>query len=88
MRDRSLLQFPHETKMMPCGEKIHGDSSGDQRSAEPQRQSVRLGCGSVLDELELLQEEPEPGDHETEAHQGETGTNPCKKSPLCRQRIA
>jgi hypothetical protein len=46
--------------MMPCGEKIHDYSQGNERGAEPQRQPVRLGGGSVLGDLELLQEESEP----------------------------
>jgi hypothetical protein len=42
----------------------------------------------VLGDLELLQEESEARHNKTKAHQGKTGSNPCKKSSLGSQRIS
>src|SRR5579864_3098482 len=67
---------------------MHCYASSDECGSKPQRQTVRLRCGSILGNLKLLQEQPETSDDKAESHQGQTRTYPCEKSSLGCQVIA
>src|SRR5579863_1230523 len=73
--------------MMPRGKNIHEHAYRDQRGAKPERHTVRLCRSSVLDYLELLQEETESSDDKTESHQRQTSADPRQERTLGRQKI-
>ena len=76
-----------QSSVVPARKCIYSDARSDQCSSKPQRQSIRLHGGSVLGNLKLLQEEPEPGNNEAEPHQSQARANPCQKRSLGSQII-
>src|SRR5580704_12559624 len=74
--------------MAPSGEQVNDHARGDQGGAEPLRQAVGLWHGSVLDDLDLLQEESETRYHEAESHQGQAGANPGEEGSFGSQVVA
>ena len=64
----AAIQPLDQPRMVPSGNQIDRDASSDERRSKPERQPVRPHWGSVLDQLQLLQEEPKPRDHKAESH--------------------
>ncbi len=54
--------------MMPRRKNIHEHAYRDQRGAKPERHTVRLCRSSVLNYLELLQEETKSCNNKTKSH--------------------
>ena len=87
VRCLAAIKFPDETQVLPSRKSTYDDSDHNEHGAEPQRQSVSFLDGTVLNEVNLLQEQTESSDDETEAHHRESGADPCEQGALRREIV-
>ena len=73
--------------MVPCGEDVDGNSSGDEGGTEPKGEPEARSGGALPGELQFLKEEAESGDDESEAHQRKAGADPREEGALSSQEI-
>jgi hypothetical protein len=88
VRCLAAIKFPDETQVTPSRKDTYDDSDHNEHGAEPQRQSVSFLGGTVLNEVNLLQEQTESSDDETEAHHRESGADPCEQGALRGEIVA
>jgi len=83
----AAIQRSNQSEMMLCGEKIHEHPQGNQRRAEPQRQSVGVRGARGRGGLELVKEHTESGHDKPKTHQRKSRANPRQEGPLRGQRV-
>ncbi len=78
------MQALHQPDMLDARPNINDDADYQERRTQPHREPSCTRVNTLMRDAEFSEEETEPGDYETEAHQSNAGSNPSKKSPLRR----
>src|SRR5579863_10497017 len=88
MRCLAPVQLMNQAQMPPACNRVHAHANYNERGSEPQRESGVLCDGGILRKAELLQEEAESRNHESESHHCQPCADPCQQRALGGEIIA